>query len=258
MFLDADGAIWDADGAIWPVTRQRPSGNPNGDRSHDCAERYRHEPSRTRRAQQPVHQVVDVTLPLRVVQRECLPQTELGEVVGQTVGCRHRRATDEHRDHALVERQRATQLDADIVVGIVQAPIAIRSDDREPLRTDDREHDVTPLQSAVDAQCEVLAGVDRDDILVDVVLVEPSRQPVAKPACPGRSIASPVADEYAHRRSALSLVDTTPSSSRSGNTPPVTRPLPSVLRGPSASSTPVSWHERRVVRQGSADHQLCS
>ena len=154
------------------------------------------------------------------------------------VRCRHRRATDEHRDHALVERQRATQLDADIVVGIVQAPIAIRSDDREPLRTDDREHDVTPLQSTVDAQCEVLAGVDRDDILVDVVLVEPSRQPVAKPACPGRSIASSVTDEYAHRRSALSLVDTTPSSSRSGKTPRVTRPLPSVLRGPSASCSP--------------------
>ena len=112
----------------------------------------------------------------------------------------HRRAVDEHRNDAGVARQGGLDLEADEVLRVVEPATAVVVGDGQPLVPDQREQHVAGADGGRDPLHEVVARIDRVDVLEDLVLAEPRTQAVEEPARRVGGLLASIADEDSRHR----------------------------------------------------------
>ena len=125
---------------------------------------------------------------------ESLTTHQPGQAGRQLIGARQPGPINQDRDDADVARQGGLDLQPDEVIGVIEAAPPILIGDREPLITDQRQQHIAGSDRSGDHLDEVVAQLDRVDILEDLAAVTVG-QPVVQPACRVGRLLPPVTDE---------------------------------------------------------------
>ena len=160
-----------------------------------CARR---DPQRLLDAFERVDQARDIQPPAGVRQLERVAARQVLDRLGKVARGRHLGVLHEDRDDAGRTGERVLDLDAQVVVGIVETPNALALE-AEPARADDDQHDIAALQRLVDDVGKVLTGTDRIEVDEDVVVPELIGEGVVETARLPRRVLAAIADEDLQR-----------------------------------------------------------
>ena len=93
--------------------------------------------------------------------------------------------------------QGGLDLDANEILGVVEPAAPVLVGDRQPLVAYERQQDVGIADRFADHLDEVVAQLDRVDVLENLLVAEALGEPVEQPAGRVRGVLPPVADEDA-------------------------------------------------------------
>ena len=140
---------------------------------------------------------LDVVVPAPIGELEGVAPAQRQQRLRQLLARREPGAVDEHGDDLdAVARQRALDLQAHPVVGLVDPPLALAVARVEPAGADDGEHDVALVDEARDVLAEVRAGRDLD-VAEDVLVAVAAREVALQAPGVAARVVAPVADEDA-------------------------------------------------------------
>ena len=169
------------------------------------------------------HDGVGIRGKARVAKLERMPACERGEVLREIAFRRHLGAIDQHGDHRNVALQRRGDLDAHIVVRVVEPPLALAVGGGQPMRADDCEQCIALRDLRIELLDEIEPGLDGVDIDEERAAGKFACEMIVEPAGNAGRVVSPVIDEDAGHGGA-ELVDsrseTLPSIHRSAAAPP--------------------------------------
>ena len=142
-------------------------------------------------------ELADVVVPASIGELEGVAPAQRQQRLRQLLARREPGAVDEHGDDLdAVARQRALDLEAHPVVGVVDPALALAVARVEPSGADDGEHDVALVDEARDVLAEVRAGRDLD-VAEDVLLAVAAREVALEASRVAAGVVAPVADEDA-------------------------------------------------------------
>ena len=130
-----------------------------------------------------------------MVELDAVAVREVLEILGQILGARHLGLVDEHRDDRNVALQRACRLQPDEVERVVEATLAFRIGDGEPVLADDREQHAARCNLLLDRAPKVTAGLDAGNVHEHRVLAESIAQIFEQAPGVAFGVVAPVADE---------------------------------------------------------------
>ncbi len=133
----------------------------------------------------------------RMAELQRVPARQRGKVVGQVGLGRHFGAIDQNRDHRDVALERRGNLDAHVIVRVVEPALALAVGGGQPMRTDDGKQRVALGDLRVELLDEVEPRLDRIDVDEDFAVREAAREVVVKPAGDAGRIISAVVDKDA-------------------------------------------------------------
>ena len=129
---------------------------------------------------------------------DILPAGEASQAVWQISGLRHQGAVDEDRDQSNPALEGSLDLDANKIIGIVDAPPIVLIGDN-PIPSDDGDKRVTSGDLFVQGVEPVNAKFDIVDIEKDVLAPHLLRDPIVNCARGERSLFAPITNEDAAR-----------------------------------------------------------
>ncbi len=142
-------------------------------------------------------ELADVVVPASIGELEGVAPAQRQQRLRQLLARREPGAVDEHGDDLdAVARQRALDLEAHPVVGVVDPALALAVARVEPPGADDGQHDVALVDEARDVLAEVRAGRDLD-VAEDVLLAVAAREVALEASRVAAGVVAPVADEDA-------------------------------------------------------------
>jgi len=127
---------------------------------------------------QHLEQPAGIELEAAWAQLEGLAAHQPGQAVRQLIDTRHPRLINQDRDDADLARQGRLDLQPHEIIRVIEATPATPIGDRQPLITNQRQQHVAGRDRSSDHFDEVVAELDRVDILEDLAAAEAADQPI--------------------------------------------------------------------------------
>ncbi len=188
--------------------RDEPHGGGSGEH-RDAAERGHEAPARPPASGPRARPAACAPGPERpreglVVQDDALALDRPTRSSGRSAARRKPRPADQHGHDGNAALERARQLEAHVVAGLLEAGAALGRRGVEPVATDHRQHGVARVERAVDRDREVLARRDGADVLEDASRAQAGAQCVGEAPGVPAGVVAPVAEEDLHGPGAAS------------------------------------------------------
>ena len=145
-------------------------------------------------------QFLNVEVPAVLAELDGLSAREGTERLRQLLFFDHRRALDEHGDEKDLPPQRGLELEADEVLRVVEAALALGAAGVDPVAADDEDEHFARIHRARERFNEVIPWLELVDVAEDAVRAKVLAQPVEEAAGVAGRIFAPVAHEDPRHR----------------------------------------------------------